>query len=297
MQIQTHCQCGARFAFSEEQVGQAFRCSVCHQVFHVPPPGQKPVMSPMSETPAQVPPPQPKQYIPPPQMAPPRRSSGSGLGCLLLAFLLFVGLVVGGISLLFVAAERTTTAISESMSSINGMVQMAESLEVLANPEKIIAKYKDQGYEHVIAQSKTDSETITKDRLYTCQVLDLKADSEANLAILSQAATIRGEVNGDVDFFGQMLVIEKGAVIHGDLNLGFAQSVEVKGMVEGKLSGGYQILRGKDNIKGGVEANGALVDLIREEIQDKKRGQVEKPDVTVEIESDGKKEKSGTPQN
>ena len=286
MQIQTQCQCGAKFAFSQEQVGQAFRCSVCHQVFHVPPPGQKPVMAP---SPAVEPVAPPKQYVPPPQMAPPRRSSGSGIGCLVFAFLLFLALILGGVSLLFIAADRTTSAITNSISSIDGMVRMAETLEVLANPEKIIEEYETRGYEHILSQSRNETETITNDRLYTCQILDLEANAESNLAIVSQSATIRGYVKGDVDFFGQVLTIDKDAVIHGDVNLGFAQMVDVRGTIQGKLTGGYQVLKGKDNIESGIDAEGALLDLIRRDFRDEtipKSG----PKVTVEIDTTGSKE-------
>lgn len=280
MQIQTQCQCGAKFAFTNEQVGQAFRCSVCHQVFNVPPPGQKPVMDPV-QAPLKASPPPPPQYIPAPPPPQYRQSGPSGIGSCILTFLIIFG-IIGGLAMLgtFVA-YRTSAAIGESFQNIEGMVQMAKSAQELANPEEIIKSYKDKGYEHIVAQTTSEPETIEDDRLYTCQILDLKADSQANLAILSQSATLRGEIKGDVDFLGQMLTIDKDAVIHGNLNLRFAQMVNIKGAVKGAMTGGYQILTGKDNIEGGIEAEGALADLIMESVRDAR------DEVKIEIDDKG----------
>ena len=256
MQIQTQCQCGAKFAFSKEQVGQAFRCSVCHQVFHVPAPGEKPVMAPAAEFETHP------AHQPPKYPAPSRRSSGSGLGCLACAFILFVLLALGGVFMvLFIAADSATT-ISKTLSTVDGVVEMTEGLEHLADPQKTISKYTDQGYEHVSNLDSGQPERFKSDTLVTIQILELTSDAQANLALLSQVATLRGDVTGSVDFYGQVLTIEKDAVIHGDLNLGFAQMVVIRGKVQGKLTGGYQTLVGEENVEGGLDPNGGVIDLM-----------------------------------
>lgn len=261
MQIQTQCQCGAKFAFSKEQVGQAFRCSVCHQVFHVPAPGEKMVMAPASD------------YVPPPGHAPPkypgpapaRRSSGSGMGCLVCAFVLFVLIALGGIATAWFAAAGTATTIRQSLDEVDRARQMAKRLERLADHEKLIPEYTNQGYEEVVRLGPDHSGTIENKTLFTARALNLHADSKADLALLSQVVTLNGDIDGNVDFYGQSLTIEKDAVIHGDVNLGFAQLVVIRGKVEGKLTGGYQSLVGEDNVKGGLDPQGGLIDLTGED--------------------------------
>ncbi len=249
MQIQTQCQCGAKFAFSPEQVSQTFRCSVCHQVFQVPSPGQKPVMKSV-EAPA------------PQKFRQPRRSRSRGMGCVVAALLMFLMFVAGGAALVFLLSA-STGMISQTIREVDG-INVAGSIHQLANPDDFISKYIEQGYQKV---SELDAEvtSIDKDTLYTLQVLDLKSDVVANLALLSQTATLHGDINGNVDFCGQTLTIKEDAVIHGDLNLEFAQLVIIEGQVEGKLTGEYHSLEGADNVKGGLESSFSLFERIKDD--------------------------------
>ncbi|MHC4446724.1 MAG: bactofilin family protein, partial [Planctomycetota bacterium] len=86
--------------------------------------------------------------------------------------------------------------------------------------------------------------------VYTCQVFTLKADADADIAIMAQTAQIHGTVSGDLDFFGQLLMIRRGAVIKGDLNVKGAQVIDLLGRVEGEITGSYQTIRDQSSESG-----------------------------------------------
>lgn len=242
MQIQTQCQCGAKFAFSKDQVGEAFRCSVCNQVFQVPPLGQKPILSQ---------PPAPVGQPPQPIYAPPRRrGAGAGLiGCMMVFFVLF--LAMAGVWVLALTAYRSSVAIGNSISELEQMAANTEAAQMPPRKE-LIKKFEKLGYEHIDMAPDDSTQEISGDRLYTCHVFESDVNSDSNLAIIAQSASLRGEIQGDVSFYGQLLTIEKDAVIHGDVNLGFAQVVSVNGSVKGQLKGDCKLLTGEERVEGGV---------------------------------------------
>lgn len=245
MQVQIQCQCGAKYAFDEKQVGDSFRCSVCHQVFDVPPPGQKPIlMKPGGPQPA-----------PPSQFSPPQGRRGSGVtGCLLVLAVLVMILVAGGLMVGWIFASASS--ISRTFSNMESAEKVNMQLEHIANPKKTVKVFKNKGYRHVEAHIYNSSETVEQKTLYECQILSLNADSEEDIAIVSQSASLSGTIKGDVDFYGQSLTIAKDAVIEGDLNVGFAQIVVLKGKVKGSVSGTYKLIQGEENVEGEVIRKG-----------------------------------------
>ena len=61
--------------------------------------------------------------------------------------------------------------------------------------------------------------------------------------------TIQGSVEGDVTFFGQVLIVEAGEVIHGDVHSVGAQTINVMGQLLGEINGSYQTLDRADDIE------------------------------------------------
>jgi hypothetical protein len=192
--------------------------------------------------------PPPAQFAPPPK---PSRSSSGGATCLLvglglLSVIVLVGIVVGW-------ALAATSSISRSFANLEReKTQLSQKLEHISRPEKVIKRFTDRGFTVVEDHIHNQSTTIKQKTLFSCQILQLKADSEADVAILSQTAKLNGNIEGNVDFFGQLLVVEKDAVIHGDLNVGFGQMVTINGTVKGQLLGDFRKLQGKKNVEGGV---------------------------------------------
>ncbi len=62
------------------------------------------------------------------------------------------------------------------------------------------------------------------------------------MAIFAQVAEVYDTVEGDIDFFGQMLTIHPNAVVKGDIRVQGAQVVQVRGKVEGTITGSYSVL-------------------------------------------------------
>jgi len=87
------------------------------------------------------------------------------------------------------------------------------------------------------------SQPVSKPTVYVAQVVKLNADADADLAVMAQVAEIAATVHGDIDFLGQTLVVKRNGVLHGDIRVQGAQVIDVKGIVDGKITGAYQILR------------------------------------------------------
>ncbi len=87
-----------------------------------------------------------------------------------------------------------------------------------------------------------ETQPIDSSRVYTAQVVIIRDDVEADIAIMSQSAEIHGTVNGDIDFLGQVLIIQSNAVVTWDVRVEMGQLIQVQGTVEGEVTGSYQIL-------------------------------------------------------
>lgn len=117
---------------------------------------------------------------------------------------------------------------------------LTEQIDEFAGP------FEEKGYNRVSGQIVVEEDTIEDSRVYTVQVLKLENGASADLAIVAQVAEIRGTIEGDIDFMGQVLDIKKGAVVKGDIRSKAAQVIKVRGSVEGKITGTYQALDQRD---------------------------------------------------
>jgi cytoskeletal protein CcmA (bactofilin family) len=59
---------------------------------------------------------------------------------------------------------------------------------------------------------------------------------------MAQVAEIRGTVDGDIDFLGQVWEIKDNGIVKGNINSHGAQVIKVRGLVEGEITGSYQTL-------------------------------------------------------
>lgn len=291
MQVNLQCQaCGNIFQVSQSAAGSSFQCG-CGQWIVVPDsnPAHKSKPVPKSKQGAVPPkltphstsaPPKPSmpEPLPPkPQMgkpgpvyspqtqpysaqpAPRRGGSGLLIGCL--GTLVVLGICVVAV---FLVVRKVKTEVTSAMNQLSGWVGMIDGLQQLANLEEIIEEYEAKGYERIEAQVRVEDTPIDNKRLYICQMLDIKTDVHDDIAILAQVATVHGTVHGNLDFGGQALIIEKDAVIKGNVYSRLGQIITIKGTVEGKLTGAYQALDANPNrIKGGTEGTQKTFDSVR----------------------------------
>jgi hypothetical protein len=106
------------------------------------------------------------------------------------------------------------------------------------------APYVEKGYRRVTAQIVTERRPVAEPTVYVAQKVTLREGAAGNVALISQIAEVHGTVEGDIDFFGQLLDIKEDAVVKGDVRVN-AQVVSVKGVVEGEISGTYGMLDDK----------------------------------------------------
>jgi uncharacterized membrane protein YhiD involved in acid resistance len=150
----------------------------------------------------------------PPQI--PRKSSGRGcligcgIGCLVVA-LIAAGLVAAAVW--FVKDQVKT----------------------------IRDRFEREGYETVERQIIDVPERLAEPTVFIGQTVKIREGSERGVAILAQTAEIDGEVVGNVHFVGQMLTVHKNAHLKRDLDVK-AQLVNLYGVVDGQLTGFYQVL-------------------------------------------------------
>ena len=256
MHINVTCEfCGAARQFPASMGGQKAQCVGCGNPLVIPQAVQVVQTAAPPAAPPSHPAPPPPKPTPSPQYeyskpAPPRKTGRGLFGCCLTTLVVIALVAIGGY-FVFRTAKRE---IANVMNQVSGLIGTIEGLEDLANAEEILLDYEEKGYERIEGQIIKETEPIDNKRLYIAQVLEIKSDVSTDIAIFAQSATIRGTINGDLDFAGQMLNIEKGAVVKGDVNCRLGQVLVINGKVEGKLRGGYQSLQGNPaNIKGGTE--------------------------------------------
>lgn len=145
------------------------------------------------------------------------------IGCAAAAFVV-VALVCGGIVWVgYLAVDKAEQVVQQVIT------EMEKQVEAFAT------KFEVQGYTRVKGQAINVTTDIDKPTVYTVQVFTLNADSNADLAVMAQAAEINGNIDGDLHFYGQSLTISPDAVITGDLHIEFAQVVNNRGKVEGSV--------------------------------------------------------------
>jgi hypothetical protein len=104
-------------------------------------------------------------------------------------------------------------------------------------------EFEDQGYQRQMGQVVQVDKSPAQKTVYVAQVVQITKDVDVDIALICQVAEIKADVHGDVDFMGQILTLDAGRTIDGDLRIKNAQSVEIKGEVKGEISGNYMVLR------------------------------------------------------
>ncbi len=104
-------------------------------------------------------------------------------------------------------------------------------------------EYTDKGYVQESGQMVQVSQSPTEPTVYFAQSVTISVPVQVDVAIIAQVAQIKADIQGDLDFMGQSLMIQPEAVIHGDLHIKAGQSIIIQGKVLGKISGDYQVLQ------------------------------------------------------
>ena len=146
-----------------------------------------------------------------------------------------------GCSLLVVALLGCGTIILLGMIAICGLGIWGYSWG-MKQVDQFAAEYEAKGYERKTGQMMDVTEPVDKPRVYTAQLVTIRSEVNADLALMCQVVEIYGTVNGNIDFFGQMLTIKPGAVVNGNINVKGAQVIAVEGTLNGEVTGSYQVL-------------------------------------------------------
>jgi hypothetical protein len=99
--------------------------------------------------------------------------------------------------------------------------------------------YQSKGYRRAQDQRLIVIHPVVSPTVFTAQRLELHSDIRADVAIVAQRVDIHGHVRGNLDIWAQVVYVEPGAVIEGNLRVHSAQVITVKGRVEGIISGHY----------------------------------------------------------
>jgi hypothetical protein len=96
-----------------------------------------------------------------------------------------------------------------------------------------------RGYVRVHSNVLEVTQTVSTPTVFTGNVVSIRANSDADIAIMANVAEIQSTINGDVDFEGNVLTVHPQAVITGDLRVTGAQVTEIQGTVHGQTVGIY----------------------------------------------------------
>ncbi len=110
--------------------------------------------------------------------------------------------------------------------------------------EEMSGEFEQQGFVKVMAQSIEVTDEVTEPTVYLGQMVKIVGDCSDDIAIIAQMAQIHGEVAGTLYFRGQILTIEPGAHLQGDLDLK-CQVATIYGKVDGQITGQYGKLQDK----------------------------------------------------
>ncbi len=144
---------------------------------------------------------------------------GCGIGCLvaLVLFILVVALGVYGVKYGLKKLDEMSSEF-EQQGFVKETNEFGQSIEVTGD--------------------------VTERKLYVGQMVKIIGDCSDDIAIIAQMAHIHGKVDGTLYFRGQMLTIEPGAHLQGDLDLK-CQVVTIYGKVDGQILGTYTDLQDK----------------------------------------------------
>jgi hypothetical protein len=121
--------------------------------------------------------------------------------------------------------------------------------------DAVAKEFVDSGYERQMGQAIEVVQSPEKKTVYVCQVLNVRKEVDVDIAVVSQVCEVHADIHGDVDFFGQVLKVDSGVVIHGDLRVKNAQVVEIHGEVKGTISGNYMVLNQEKSFGPGQSPN------------------------------------------
>lgn len=110
--------------------------------------------------------------------------------------------------------------------------------------DRFAAHYEQRGYQRIVDSSVSIREEITDKTIIFASHTTINAPVQADLVLVSNVASIRDDVNGDVKFYGQVLTIDKDSMIHGNLHIVGASVVNVNGEVTGEITGDNKVITG-----------------------------------------------------
>ena len=108
--------------------------------------------------------------------------------------------------------------------------------------EDFVAPFEEQGYTRVSNSVIEVTAPVKEPHVYLGWVIQIREPVDADVALASLVTEIDSDVNGDIDFFGQILTIKPGAVVRGDIRVKGAQLIQIEGQHEGEVTGNYQQL-------------------------------------------------------
>src|SRR5262245_6195647 len=129
---------------------------------------------------------------------------------------------------------------------------------VIRKAEAVAREFEQQGYARVNGQMIDVTGPITQPTVYWGQVVNIRADSDSDVAIVAQSGMIDATIDGDVDFYGQALTIGPKGVVNGDVRIRTAQAVTVAGRVEGTVTGSYGAMNVTGKVVGASPATKAV---------------------------------------
>jgi hypothetical protein len=106
-------------------------------------------------------------------------------------------------------------------------------------------EFEQQGFvreESEFGTSMEITEDVTERKVYVGQAVKIIGDCSDDIAIIAQMAQIHGNVAGTLYFRGQLITIEPGAHLQGDLDV-ICQIVTIYGKVDGQILGKYADLQ------------------------------------------------------
>lgn len=99
------------------------------------------------------------------------------------------------------------------------------------------ADFESRGYVRQSSQTIDVNQPLNQSTVFLAQYVRVNAPVVGNLAFATQTAEINANVDGDIDFWGQVLTISPNVVVTGDVRVKLAQVVDIKGTVQGQVSG------------------------------------------------------------
>ena len=107
-------------------------------------------------------------------------------------------------------------------------------------PGKFVEDFEEQGYAIAESQAATIgvNQVIADPTVYFVQSMTFEGRATTDLAIYAQNCSITGTIEGNLDFLGQVLTIEAGGLVKGDVRVRAAQAITVSGTIEGSIEGG-----------------------------------------------------------